>query len=84
MAASWRQDTGKEIHRLLWDPTMPIEIHTVIDVCEGCVNLSVCLTEEEIALLSQIVAIPLQIEYGPFVFQDVAVLYLKLFGNWGI
>jgi hypothetical protein len=82
-----KPDGGKqpgEIIRLLWEPGRSYYLHRPETLpCEGedfC-NLTACLTEELLALLRQLCALPLQLQYSPFDTALVQTLNVTLFGD---
>ena len=72
---------GTEIFRLLWNPDKPIVIHRPDLPCGGACLVAACLDEDQLALLRQLVGLPLQLDYGPFDRAKVEELYLLLFGD---
>jgi hypothetical protein len=73
---------GQQIFRLLWNPDIPIFIHRPdLPPCDGSCLIAACLNEDQLALLKQLVGIPLQLQYGPFNRAKVEELYLALFGD---
>ena len=68
--------------RLLWNPYALIEITRPDLPCggPGC-TLTACLSELQLAVLRQVVALPLQLDWSPFDRAVMEELNLLLFGD---
>lgn len=80
--SSDRDPTQNEMTRLLWDRYRYIEIDRPDMGCNpGTCTLAACLTDTQLAVLRQLVMLPLQLAWSPFDTSVTEELWLLLFGD---